>query len=118
MRKELPEKDFNKDKTLLNVLNPFLYNYTSYSSDKLFNPENILYPKPYPVIAEKDSIFYDSTDKDNFSIETTYYSIDTLKIPSSANKEIGSKLMAGMDFLGLDPKEFKKKNYFTKSNWR
>ncbi len=109
MRKELPEKDFNKDKTLLNVLNPFLYNYTSYSSDKLFNPENILYPKPYPVIAEKDSIFYDSTDKDNFSIETTYYSIDTLKIPSSANKEIGSKLMAGMDFLGLDPKEFKKR---------
>lgn len=108
MRKELPEKDFNKDKTLLNVLNPFLYNYTSYSSDKLFNPENILYPKPYPVIAEKDSIFYDSTDKDNFSIETTYYSIDTLKIPSSANKEIGSKLTAGMDFIGLDPKEFKK----------
>ncbi|MBO9693602.1 hypothetical protein [Chryseobacterium sp.] len=109
MRQELPEKDFNKDKTLLNVLNPFLYNYTSYSSDKLFNPENILYPKPYPVIAEKDSIFYDPGDKDNFSIETTYYSIDTLKILSSAHKEMSSKLMAGMDVLALDSKELEKR---------
>lgn len=39
IRHELPEKDLNKDITLLNVLYPFLYNYTSYSSDKLFNPE-------------------------------------------------------------------------------
>ena len=55
LKSELPESTFNKDKTLLNVLNPFLYNYTSYSSEKLFNPVNILFPKPYPVIEVVDS---------------------------------------------------------------
>jgi hypothetical protein len=59
LRTELPEKDLNKDKTLLNVLQPFLYNYTSYSSEKLFNPENVLYPKPYPVIEQIDTLYYD-----------------------------------------------------------
>ncbi|MEZ0130042.1 hypothetical protein AB9T88_09910, partial [Flavobacterium sp. LBUM151] len=55
MRAELPLANFNKDKRLLNILNPFLYNYTSYSSEKLFNVTNILYPKPYPVMEVVDS---------------------------------------------------------------
>lgn len=109
MRHELPEKDLNKDKTLLNVLYPFLYNYTSYSSDKLFNPENILYPKPYPVIAEKDTTFYDPDNSEYYSVETSYYSIDTLKILSSDYKNISSKVISGMDYLGLEPKEFTKR---------
>ncbi|MEA1848177.1 hypothetical protein U9K52_04540 [Chryseobacterium sp. MHB01] len=109
MRQELPEKDFNKDKTLLNVLYPFLYNYTSYSSDKLFNPENILYPKPYPVIAEKDTIYYEPDNRENYSVETSYYSIDTLKILSSDYKNISSKVISGMADLGLEPKEFSKR---------
>ncbi|MDQ1161328.1 hypothetical protein QE422_001696 [Chryseobacterium sp. SORGH_AS 447] len=109
MRQELPEKDFNKDKTLLNVLNPFLYNYTSYSSEKLFNPENILYPEPYPVIAEKDTTFYDPGNPEYYSIKTTYYSIDTLKILSSDYKNVSSKIMSGMDDLGLDPKALTKR---------
>ncbi|WP_346986021.1 hypothetical protein [Chryseobacterium sp. POE27] len=118
MRQELPEKDFNKDKTLLNVLYPFLYNYTSYSSDKLFNPENILYPKPYPVIAEKDTIYYDPNDKGNYSVETSYYSIDTLKVLSSDYKNISSKILSGMDYLGLEPKEFTKRIISKKSDRR
>jgi len=109
MRHELPEKDFNKDKTLLNVLNPFLYNYTSYSSEKLFNPENILYPKPYPVIAEKDTTYYDPNDKENYSVETSYYSIDTLKVLSSDYKNISSKILSGMDYFGFEPKDFTKR---------
>jgi hypothetical protein len=109
MRHELPEKDFNKDKTLLNVLYPFLYNYTSYSSDKLFNPENILYPKPYPVIAERDTTFYDPDNSEYYSVQTSYYSIDTLKILSSDYKNITSKVISGMDYLGLEPKEFTKR---------
>lgn len=109
MRQELPEKDFNKDKTLLNVLYPFLYNYTSYSSDKLFNPENILYPKPYPVMAEKDTIYYEPDNRENYSVETSYYSIDTLKILSSDYKNISSKILSGMDYFGLEPKDFTKR---------
>ncbi|MEC5173895.1 hypothetical protein [Chryseobacterium nepalense] len=109
MRQELPEKDFNKDKTLLNVLYPFLYNYTSYSSEKLFNPENILYPKPYPVIAEKDTIYYEPDNRENYSVETSYYSIDTLKVLSSDYKNISSKVISGMVDLGLEPKEFTKR---------
>lgn len=42
LKTELSEKDLNQDKVLLNVLRPFLYNYTSYSSQKLFNPVNVL----------------------------------------------------------------------------
>lgn len=109
MRQELPEKDFNKDKTLLNVLYPFLYNYTSYSSEKLFNPENILYPKPYPVMAEKDTIYYNPNDTEYYSVETNYYSIDTLKVLSSDYKNISSKVISGMADLGLEPKEFTKR---------
>ncbi|NML59477.1 hypothetical protein [Chryseobacterium cheonjiense] len=109
MRNELPEKDLNKDKTLLNVLYPFLYNYTSYSSDKLFNPENILYPKPYPVIAERDTIYYEPDNRDYYSQEIRYYSIDTLKILSSDYKNIGSKIRSGMDYFGFEPEDFTKK---------
>lgn len=109
MRQELPEKDFNKDKTLLNVLYPFLYNYTSYSSDKLFNPENILYPKPYPVIAETDTTYYNPNDTEYYSVETNYYSIDTLKVLSSDYKNISSKIISGMADLGLEPQEFTKR---------
>ncbi|OXG04263.1 hypothetical protein BC749_103336 [Flavobacterium araucananum] len=76
LRIELSETKFNKDKTLLNVLNPFLYNYTSYSSEKLFNPVNILYPKPYPVAEVVDS----TLTGDYYSVEYNYYSIDTLKM--------------------------------------
>jgi hypothetical protein len=109
MRTELPEKDFNKDKTLLNVLNPFLYNYTSYSSDKLFNPENILYPEPYPVIAEKDTTFYDPGNHEYYSVQTNYYSIDTLKILSTSYKNISSKILSGMGDLGIEPETFTKR---------
>lgn len=109
MRHELPEKELNKDKTLLNVLNPFLYNYTSYSSDKLFNPENILYPKPYPVIAERDTIYYEPDNREYYSQETHYYSIDTLKILSSDYKNISSKIVSGMDYFGFEPEDFTKK---------
>ncbi|WP_228451709.1 hypothetical protein [Chryseobacterium sp. SN22] len=94
MRQELPEKNFNKDKTLLNVLNPFLYTYTSYSSDKLFNPENILYPEPYPVIAERDTTFYDPGNPDYYSVETNYYSVDTLTAPGSDYKNISSEILS------------------------
>lgn len=109
MRQELPEKDFNRDKTLLNVLNPFLYNYTSYSSEKLFNPENILYPEPYPVIAEKDTTFYDSGNPEYYSVKTSYYSIDTLKILSSDYKNRSSEILSGMGDLGLDPEALTKR---------
>lgn len=74
IRTELPEKAFNEDKTLLNVLQPFLYSYTSYSSEKLFNPENVLFPKPYPVIAQRDTVYYDPGNRDYYSTQTTYYS--------------------------------------------
>ncbi len=109
MRTELPEKDFNKDKALLNVLYPFLYNYTSYSSDKLFNPENILYPEPYPVIAERDTTFYDPGNPEYYSVQTNYYSIDTLKIPSADYKNIRSKILPGLGDLGLEPETFTKR---------
>lgn len=109
MRTELPEKDFNKDKTLLNVLNPFLYNYTSYSSDKLFNPENILYPEPYPVIAERGTTFYDPGNPEYYSVETRYYSIDTLKVLSADYKNISSKILSGMGDLGTEPETFTKR---------
>nr|WP_315026499.1 hypothetical protein [uncultured Chryseobacterium sp.] len=109
LRTELPEKDLNKDKTMLNVLNPFLYNYTSYSSEKLFNPENILYPRPYPVVEQIDTLFYDRNNKDYYSTESIYYSIDTLKMLSADHKKINNKTKLVLDFLGLDEKELEKR---------
>lgn len=99
LRSELPEKKLNEDKTLLNVLNPFLYNYTSYSSEKLFNYENILYPKPYPVIKEeKQVLLY----QDQFTNETTYYSIDTLKVLTETLNKVSGKTDSILDIVGLD----------------
>ncbi len=110
LRTELPEKDLNKDKTLLNVLQPFLYNYTSYSSEKLFNPKNILYPKPYPVIEVIDTVYYEPDhNKDYFSTESRYYSIDTLKMLSTDHKKLNNKARSVFDVLGLDSGELEKR---------
>ena len=109
LRTDLPEKDLNKDKTLLNVLQPFLYNYTSYSSESLFNPENILYPKPYPVIEQRDTIYYDPDNKEYYSTESTYYSIDTLKMLTADHKKLSSKAEGMLDILGPDTKELEKR---------
>ncbi|MEJ5104503.1 hypothetical protein [Chryseobacterium sp. MYb328] len=109
LRTELPEKDLNKDKTLLNVLQPFLYNYTSYSSEKLFNPENILYPKPYPVIEQRDTLYYDPGNMDYYTTESSYYSIDTLTMLNANHEKINSKARLVLDILGLDTKELEKR---------
>ncbi|SHH70982.1 hypothetical protein [Flavobacterium defluvii] len=99
LKSELPEKSYNKDKELLNVLHPFLYNYTSYYSEKLFNFENILYPKPYPVIKEeKQVLLY----HDQFGSETTYYSIDTLKVLTETFNKVSEKTDSVFNFTGLD----------------
>ncbi|ROI01547.1 hypothetical protein EGI16_16760 [Chryseobacterium sp. G0240] len=109
LRTELPEKSLNKDKTLLNVLQPFLYNYTSYSSEKLFNPENILYPRPYPVIEQRDTLYYDPNNRDYYSTESSYYSIDTLRMLSNDHKKLSNKARLVLDFLGLDTNELEKR---------
>ncbi|CAC9973217.1 hypothetical protein [Flavobacterium panici] len=99
LKGELSEKSYNKDKQLLNVLNPFLYNSSSYYSEKLFNYENILYPKPYPVIKEeKQELIY----HDQFGTVTTYYSIDTLKVLTETYNKVSKKADSIFDFVGLD----------------
>ncbi len=99
LRGELSQKNYNEDKTLLNVLNPFLYNSNSYHSEKLFNYENVLYPKPYPVIKEeKQVLIY----HDQFNSETTYYSIDTLKVLAETYNKVSGKTDSILDFVGLD----------------
>lgn len=109
LRTLLPEKDLNKDKELLNVLQPFLYNYTSYSSEKLFNPENILYPKPYPVVEVRDTLYDDPDNKEYYSVESKYYSIDTLTMLSADHKKLNNKTKLVLDLLGLDDKELEKR---------
>ncbi|WP_347216046.1 hypothetical protein [Chryseobacterium sp.] len=109
LRTLLPKKDLNKDKELLNVLQPFLYNYTSYSSEKLFNPENILYPKPYPVIEQRDTLYYDPGNMDYYTTESSYYSIDTLTMLSANHEKINSKAKLVLDILGLDTQELEKR---------
>lgn len=99
LRGELSQKKYNDDKELLNVLNPFLYNYTSYYSEKLFNYENILYPKPYPVIKEEKQVLI---FHDQFNTETTYYSIDTLKVLTETYNKVSQKTDSVFDFTGLD----------------
>ncbi|KOP35778.1 hypothetical protein DBB36_12635 [Flavobacterium sp. WLB] len=99
LKGELSEKSYNKDKELLNVLNPFLYNSSSYYSEKLFNYENILYPKPYPVIKEeRQELIY----HDQFGTVTTYYSIDTLKVLTETYNKVSKKADSIFDFVGLD----------------
>ncbi|WP_433831911.1 hypothetical protein [Flavobacterium anhuiense] len=105
LKSELSEKKFNDDKRLLNVLNPFLYGYTSYSSEKLFNYENILYPKPYPVIKEEDTI----EPGEYAIIETNYYSIDTIKALTSTFDATQSKADSIFDIIGFDKVELNKR---------
>lgn len=109
LRTELPEKALNKDKELLNILQPFLYNYTSYSSEKLFNPENILYPKPYPVVEQRDTLYYDPDNKEYYTTESHYYSIDTLTMLSADHKKLNNKTKLVLDILGFDDKELEKR---------
>lgn len=109
LRTVLPEKDLNKDKMFLNVLQPFLYNYTSYSSENLFNPENILYPKPYPVIEQRDTLYYDSDNMGYYTTESNYYSIDTLTMLSTDQKELNNKMESMLNLLGLDSSELDKR---------
>ncbi len=106
LKSELSETAFNNDKTLLNILNPALYNYTSYSSEKLFNVTNILYPEPYPVIEEIDSTFI---SEDNYITESKYYSIDTLKFLESDFNNISGKTETVLDSLGFDKNIFLKR---------
>lgn len=109
LKTELSETNFNKDKALVNVLNPFLYNYTSYSSEKLFNYENILYPKPYPVIEQKDTLFYDANNKEQYTLEYNYYSIDTLKVLTANFDKVNSKADSIFDILGIDKTDLTKR---------
>jgi hypothetical protein len=109
LKQELPEKNFNADKTLLNVLNPFLYPNTSYNSETLFNVTNILYPKPYPVIEVKDTVFYDLGNKESFSLQSAYYSIDTLKMLTSAYEKLKSATNSAYELFGFDQKELQKR---------
>jgi len=109
LKQELSEKNFNADKTLLNVLNPFLYPNTSYNSETLFNVTNILYPKPYPVIEVKDTVFYDLGNKESFSLQSTYYSIDTLKMLTSAYEKLKSATNSAYELFGFDQKELQKR---------
>ncbi|MBS7233540.1 hypothetical protein KHA90_21235 [Flavobacterium psychroterrae] len=106
LKSELSEKEFNKDKTLLNVLNPFLYNYTSYSSEKLFNPLNILYPKPYPVIEVVDSTLISDQ---NYITESTYYSIDTLKMLTTDLDKVSTVTSSFLGDIGFGTEELKKR---------
>lgn len=93
----------------MNVLQPFLYNYTSYSSESLFNPENVLYPKPYPLIEQIDTLYYDPDNKGYYSTESNYYSIDTLTMLSADHKKLNNKAKLALDFLGVDDKELEKR---------
>lgn len=103
LKSELPEANFNDDKTLLNVLNPFLYKYTSYSSEKLFNPVNILYPEPYPVTEVVDSILI--TDN-YYNADTKYYSIDTLKMLTTDLNKVAAATSTILDSIGFGKEEF------------
>eukprot|EP01012_Entosiphon_sulcatum_P024419 TRINITY_DN29589_c0_g1_i1.p1 TRINITY_DN29589_c0_g1~~TRINITY_DN29589_c0_g1_i1.p1 ORF type:complete len:280 (-),score=9.96 TRINITY_DN29589_c0_g1_i1:162-1001(-) len=109
LRQELPEKNFNADKTLLNVLNPFLYPYGSYNSETLFNVTNILYPKPYPVIEVTDTVFYDLANKESFSLQSAYYSIDTLKMLTSGYEKLKSTTNSAFELFGFDQQDLQKR---------
>ncbi|AWK06627.1 hypothetical protein HYN56_21295 [Flavobacterium crocinum] len=105
LKTELSESDLNKDKRMLNVLNPFLYWFTSYSSEKLFNYENILYPKPYPVIKQEDTI----VPGEYPIIETNYYSVDTIKALTNTFDKTTNKTDSILDILGFDKEELYKR---------
>ncbi|KIQ20105.1 hypothetical protein RT99_13480 [Flavobacterium sp. MEB061] len=103
LKSELSEAKFNEEKTLLNVLNPFLCNYTSYSSEKLFNPVNILYPKPYPVMEVVDSTLISD---DYYHVEHKYYSIDTLKMLTTDLNKVASVTSMILDSVDFGKEEF------------
>lgn len=105
LKTEISEKDFDKDKTLLNTLYPFLYNYTSYSSEKLFDYPNILYPKPYPITQEVVYTTYETHGEKEVAIENNYYSIDTLKILKSNYKKIGELADTIFSTIGFNKEE-------------
>ncbi|WP_354361357.1 hypothetical protein [Pedobacter sp. UYP30] len=109
LREKFPQKSFNADKTLLNTLNPFLYNYSLYSSEKLFAITNILYPKPYPVIEVTDTTFYDLTNKESYILASHYYSIDTLKMLTSGYENLKTTSNSVFNALGLDNAELQKR---------
>lgn len=104
LKHELSVKNFNADKKLLNVLNPFLYPGSHYHAETLFNVTNILYPKPYPVIEVTDTVFYDPTNKEYYSLHTSYYSIDTLKMLTSAYDKLKSAANIANELPGFDYK--------------
>lgn len=103
LRSELSQDRFNKDKSLLNVLNPFLYDSESYASDQLFDPVNILYPKPYPIIEVRDSTLIVD---DYYQVEYTYYSIDTLKVLTADFNQVSSTASKLLDQIGFDQSEW------------
>lgn len=113
LKQELSAKNFNADKKLLNVLNPFLYPGSHYNSETLsqtlFNVTNILYPKPYPVMEVTDTVFYDPADKQYFSLESKYYSIDTLKMLTTGYEKLKSAANAANELLGFDQQELQKR---------
>jgi hypothetical protein len=109
LRQELSGKNFNTDKKLLNVLNPFLYPYGSYSSETLFNVTNILYPKPYPVTQVTDTVFYDPANRESFSLQSTYYSIDTLKMLTPDYEKLKNAGSAAFELFGFDGKDLRKR---------
>jgi len=109
LRHELPENSLNRDKALLNTLTPMLYPPGAYSLDEVFKPENILYPKPYPVVSEIDTSYYDPNDSSYYTTAVNYYSIDTLTVLSSNFKNISAKMLEGMVSIGIDSSEFTKR---------
>jgi len=109
LKQELPAKTFNTDKRLLNVLNPFLYPGSHYNSETLFNVTNILYPKPYPVTEVRDTVYYDPATKAYYSLESAYYSIDTLKMLTSAYNKLKSATNIPVELPGLDQQGFQKR---------
>ncbi|MEH3112391.1 hypothetical protein [Pedobacter terrae] len=105
LKQELSVKNFNADKRLLNVLNPFLYPISHYNSETLFNVTNILYPKPYPVMEVIDTVFYDPTNKEYYNLQSAYYSIDTLKMLTKAYDKLKSAASTADELLGFDQQE-------------
>ncbi len=102
LKSELSESEFNKDKSLLNVLHPFLYPSSAYSSQELFNPVHILYPKPYPIIEVVDSTLLVGQ---YYQLSYKYYSIDTLKMLTADLNQASTLTTSVLGQLGFDQKE-------------
>lgn len=109
LKKELPEKKFNADKKLLNVLNPFLYPLGAYNNESMFKVTNILYPEPYPIMEEQDTTFYDPANKESFTLQTIYYSIDTLRLAEKSFDKMKKSADTLSDLLGFGRSELSKR---------